>query len=64
MNKMPERELYLSEKVKNIAFNLRFKLLAYFEEYQKNNFLKQGDEIYILGNSFFPKTNNLLEISE
>jgi hypothetical protein len=37
---MSERPLYITEKIKNYAFNIRYKLLAYFEEYQKNNFLK------------------------
>jgi len=56
---MSLRSPSFGERIKDIAFNLRYHLLGYFEEYEKSSLLKEGDEIHILGNSFSPKENNM-----
>lgn len=56
---MSLRSPSFGERIKDIAFNLRYHLLGYFEEYEKSSLLKEDDEIHILGNSFSPKENNM-----
>ena len=42
MKEAEERGLYFTEKIKNMAYNAKFKAMKYFEEYN-NNFLTPGD---------------------
>jgi hypothetical protein len=43
------RTLTTFEKILNTGFNVRFKMLGFFDEFSKNNIAKAGDNIYILG---------------
>ena len=42
MKEAEERGLYFTEKIKNFAYNAKFKAMRYFEEYN-NPFLVPGD---------------------
>lgn len=52
MKESDERGLYFSEKIKNVAYNTRYKFLRFFEEYSKDAFASPGDSIFILGQKF------------
>jgi hypothetical protein len=43
MRENDERELYLTEKIRNIAYNTKYNLLKYVEEYGKDSFGKPND---------------------
>lgn len=58
MKEAEERGLYFTEKVKNMAYNAKFKAMKYFEEYN-GTFLSPGDEIDILGKNFVTTPENI-----
>lgn len=43
MKEKDERELYLTEKLRNMAYNTKYNLLKFFEEYDKNSFAQPKD---------------------
>lgn len=61
---MSHRDPSIPERIKDLAFNVRYNLLAYFEEYDKSSLLKEGDEIHILGNSLKPKKHDISQVAE
>lgn len=62
MKENDERELYLSQKLRNIAYNTKYNLLKFFEEYDKDSFAKPKDQIHILGKKFITNENNIAEV--
>lgn len=52
MKENDERELYFTEKIRNMAYNTKYGLLKFFEQYDKNSFIRPHDEVYILGRKF------------
>lgn len=52
MKENDERNLYLTEKLRNAAYNTKYNLLSFFEEYGKDSFAKPKDQIFILGRKF------------
>lgn len=64
MKEHDERELFLTEKISNVAYNTRYNLLKFFEEYDRNNFAEPNDIIYILGNNFQVTPNNAAQTQQ
>ena len=59
MRENDERDLFLTEKISNVAYNARYNLLKFFEEYSKDKFAEAEDNIFILGNKFHVTTENV-----
>lgn len=56
--------MYLTEKIKNMAYNTKYSLLKFFEQYDKNSFVQPNDEVYILGKKFICNETNIAQIQE
>lgn len=59
MKENDERELYLTEKIRNMAYNTKYGLLKFFEQYDKNSFVHPNEEVYILGRKFIANETNI-----
>ena len=62
MRETQERPLYMTEKIKNFAYNAKYNALKYFEEYDKTSFLRPDDKLYILGRTFLTTPANLTQV--
>ena len=56
---MADRDLYLTEKIKNIAYNAKYKALSFFQEYNKERLIHPNEEIFILGQQFAATEENV-----
>jgi hypothetical protein len=64
MKENDKRRLYLSEKLKNMAYNTRYNILKYFEEYALDSLGKPNNEIYILGQKLVITESNRTKVLE
>lgn len=61
---MESRELSFVESAKNVIFNVRYKLISYFEEYRKNSLMLIGDSVFVLGQGFKVTEENKDQVIE
>lgn len=54
----------MTEKISNVAYNTRYNLLKFFEEYDRNKFAEPNDIIYILGNNFQVTPENVTQTQQ
>lgn len=58
------RELFVTEKIKNFAYNFRYKAIALFEEYSLDSVLNAYQTSYLLGREFSANPATVKEVNK
>lgn len=57
------RELYLTEKLKNFAYNLKYIAMSFFEQYDTSTLVHPNETIFLLGRKFTAGEENVKEVN-